>query len=261
MGAIYRPWQSGTLLDASHLLQATASYRRLNCCDSVECPRLHETMKLPYSLLILLLAACSGKPYVVEPQPDTTAIRTHIVYVVSHGWHAGLVVPGRDVNYAIPELGARFGDVAYYELGWGDTGFYQSREITTGLTLQAMFWSEGAVMHVVAVPRSPSDYFPGEEIITTCLTDQELASLQSFLADSFARDQAGRIRSLKSGIYGVSQFYEGVGRYYLLNTCNKWTAKALRSSGLDITPTFRLTSRSVMNYLATHQNTCSNLSP
>lgn len=208
------------------------------------------------TLALLLIAACSGKPYVVQPQPWTDAIRSHTVYIVSHGWHVGLVVPGSAVKQVLPAIEARFGDVAFYELGWGDKGFYQSQEATTRLTLQAMFWSEGAVMHVVAVPASPITYFAGEEVIDTCVSDHELSSLQTFLANSFARDRTDHIVPLKPGTYGDSQFYDGEGRYYLLNTCNKWTAKALRSAGLEIVPTVKLTAGSVMNYLAAHRKSC-----
>jgi hypothetical protein len=38
-----------------------------------------------------------------------------------------------------------------------------------------------------------------------------------------------------------------VGRYHLLNTCNKWTAKALYSAGVDISPSITLRSAGVMN--------------
>ena len=54
---------------------------------------------------------------------------------------------------------------------------------------------------------------------------------------------------LQKGIYGDSQFYSGVGDFYLMNTCNRWTAKGLKSIGMDISPTLKLTAGSVMNYL------------
>jgi len=207
--------------------------------------------------LVLVLSACSGKPYVVEPPSDGSGSRSTAVYVVSHGWHAGLVVPAERLNRIAPELKQRFGDVAYYEIGWGDKGFYQAQEITVGLTLQAMLWSQGAVLHVVGVPAAPAEYFSGSEVIETCLTGDELDALSRFVASSFVRDDGGGAVSLSKGIYGDSQFYDGVGRYYLLNTCNKWTAKALRSAGMDIAPTFRLTSGSVMGFLRSHGRACS----
>ena len=53
----------------------------------------------------------------------------------------------------------------------------------------------------------------------------------------------------KNGLYGDSQFYKGVGDYHLMNTCNKWTAKGLESAGMDISPTFKLSAGSVMDYI------------
>ncbi|MCV5148187.1 DUF2459 domain-containing protein, partial [Escherichia coli] len=67
------------------------------------------------------------------------------MYIVSHGWHTGIVVPAANVNRVLPQLDARFAQPKWYEIGWGDKGFYQAQEITSSLTLQAMFWSTGAV--------------------------------------------------------------------------------------------------------------------
>lgn len=111
-------------------------------------------------------------------------------------------------------------------------------------------------MHVVAVTGSPCDYFHQSEVIGTCLTDEEMVSLSTYLAGSFALDPHGRLISRKQGIYGDSQFYDGVGRYYMLNTCNKWTAKGLQSGGLAIDPVFSLTAESVMNGMKAHRQQC-----
>jgi len=43
--------------------------------------------------------------------------------------------------------------------------------------------------------------------------------------------------------------------YYLTNTCNKWTAKALKSIGMDIKPIFYLSAESIMDYLNKHPAT------
>jgi hypothetical protein len=37
-----------------------------------------------------------------------------------------------------------------------------------------------------------------------------------------------------------------------MNTCNNWTAKSLKSFGMDISVTFKLTSDSVMGYVKKH---------
>lgn len=212
------------------------------------------------SLLLLLTLAflygCSGLPYAIQPQHGTDIAAVNKIYTVSHGWHTGLVVPASKLNQSLPDLARRFGHPAFYELGWGDKGFYQAKEITTELTLQAMFWATGAIIHVVAVPRSPFESFPHSKISGACVSKEELDSLMIFLSNSFIRDESGHIIPLARGIYGDAQFYDGTGRYYLFNTCNKWTAKGLSSAGYDIWPTFKLTADSIMNYLADNPRDC-----
>jgi len=180
----------------------------------------------------------------------------HRIYIANHGWHTGLVVPAAGLNRALPALAVRFGHPAFYEIGWGDKDFYQAKEITVGLALQAMLWSTGAVIHIVAVPDSPYESFPHSEILDTCISDAELASLALFISNSFLRDKTGQILSLAPGLYGDGQFYDGAGRFCILNTCNKWTAKGLRSAGHDVSPTLKLTASSVVDYLADNRREC-----
>lgn len=207
-------------------------------------------------LLALALTACPGNPSTIKPEQHGKAPRLNRVFVASHGWHTGLIVPARPLNNLIPELADRFGSVNYYEIGWGDKEFYQAREITLRLALQAIFRSEGAVLHVVAVPIDPRVYFAGGQVLEICIAESELASLNAFLANSFARGSAGRVVALSRGLYRDSQFYAGKGRYSLLNTSNKWTAKALASAGLDISPAFMLTAGSLMSYLRSNPRPC-----
>ncbi|VAW85088.1 hypothetical protein MNBD_GAMMA17-25, partial [hydrothermal vent metagenome] len=200
-------------------------------------------------LLLFGLSGCWFKPAAIGNSAPFSGAGGHVVHVISHGWHTGLVVPAKEIQARIPALQDQFGDVGSLEFGWGDKGFYQAEEITTGLTVRAVLWPTESVMHVVAVPQSPREYFPDSEVITFCLTDSALSSLMQFIASSFKRNDTGDVVSMKSGVYGNSQFYQGEGDYYLMNTCNKWTAKGLRSAGMNISPTFKLTADSVMGYL------------
>lgn len=209
---------------------------------------LENLRKFTWSTVLLLISACSAKPDVV----DNTAIKLPSggkIWIVSHDWHTGFVVPASLMQAQLPQLKTRFGNTPYIEFGWGDKGFYQAQEITTGITLRAIFWPTESVMHAVAVPRLPQDYFSASEVLSLCLKKDELALLIDFLVRSFATNDQGKLFVLKKGIYGNSQFYKGQGDYYLMNTCNKWTAKGLRSAKLDISPTFKLTADSVMDYL------------
>jgi len=176
------------------------------------------------------------------------------VYVVNHGWHTGFVVPASDIQQAIPELKQRFGNAPYIEFGWGDNEFYQAEEITSGITLKAIFLPTDSVVHAVAVPRKADKYFKHSEVEKFCLGDSEFNSLVEFISSSFYRDESGNILKLNHGIYGDSQFYKGIGDFHIFNTCNKWTAKGLESAGMKISTTFKLTAGSIMNFLSREES-------
>lgn len=200
-------------------------------------------------VFFVLLPACSSAPYTVEHPDEFTGAGHNAVYIVSHGWHTGFVVPAEGILAKLFKLKERFGNVPYVELGWGDKGFYQTEEITSGLSFRAIFWPTESVIHAVAVPERPDKYFSNSEVEKICLSDSELSSLMIFLSNSFYKNNDGEVLELKNGLYGNSQFYKGAGDYYLMNTCNKWTAKGLKSIGMDISPVFKLTAGSVMSYV------------
>ena len=207
-------------------------------------------MKHIYFLILLfIVTGCSSEPYVIR-QTDITVPEPKEVYVVGHEWHTGFVIPVDVIQTRIPQLKDRFGNTPYLEFGWGDMGFYQAEEITSGLSMQAIFWPTESVMHVVAVPQKPEIYFPKSKVEVLCLDKHQYALLISFIEQSFYKGIDGSVVELKSGIYGNSQFYKSEGNYYLMNTCNKWTAKGLESVGFDISSLFKLTSDSVMTYLS-----------
>ncbi|EHR8834897.1 TIGR02117 family protein [Shigella flexneri] len=197
-------------------------------------------------LICLLLCSCATFPQAITPVNNDSAGQ-HTIYIVSHGWHTGLVIPATNVNRVLPQLTTRFTQPKWYEIGWGDKGFYQAQEVTSKLTMQAMFWSMGAVMHVVAFSAPPEYYFSSSEVKPLTINNSQLDTLMLFLGRSFSRSNAGNLLPLKKGIYGDSQFYAANGRYGILNTCNKWTAKGLQSAGIDIEPALKLTAESVMN--------------
>lgn len=201
------------------------------------------------TIALILLAGCSSKPYTTKVSAELPPTGINEIYIVSHGWHTGFVIPAADIETRYPQLKERFDDSPYLEIGWGDKGFYQAQVITTGLAIRAVFWPTESVIHAVAVPSSPEEYFAGSLVQRLCLHDREYSSLIDFISNSFHTSEEGKIKELRNGIYGNSQFYKGTGDYYLMNTCNKWTAKGLKSAGMDISPTFKLTADSIMDYL------------
>lgn len=197
--------------------------------------------------VLFMLAACPSEPWVVRHAEEKFAEENVAIYVVSHGWHTGIVVPAGKIQSILPRLGERFRDAAYIEFGWGDNMFYPANEITTGLTFRALLWPTESVIHAVAVPEKVVVFFSGSQIEKICLSGLDYSLLISFIVNSFSKNGENDIIQLKHGIYGNSQFYQAEGSFHLMNTCNNWTAKALKSAGMDISPVLKLNASSIMD--------------
>lgn len=57
-----------------------------------------------------------------------------------------------------------------------------------------------------------------------------------YIHDAHAREGAQPAAPLGPGLYGDSRFYPARERFHLFNTCNVWTARALRAAGLPFAP-------------------------
>jgi uncharacterized protein (TIGR02117 family) len=175
--------------------------------------------------------------------PVRGAADNHLVWVVSHGWHTGLVIDRAAARGLLVALDEAFPDARYLEIGWGDEGFYTTpnEAITVGLALEAMFSSRGSVLHVVGLPMPPAAAFPRAEIHALVVSDAGFRAMLSAIGESFRRDQAGHGIALRRGIYGDSQFFMALGGYSMLFTCNSWTARILRATGCPIASAVSLT--------------------
>jgi len=165
-----------------------------------------------------------------ESEPSKT------IYLVNHGRHAGIVLRRVDIPDNIwPKLG-NFPDMEYLEVGWGDMDYYQIPDPHLGFILKAALLPTASVLHIVGFNDHVPAYFPYSEIIRIELSSAGFELLSRTIASSFALDKAGNTTSPSPGRYGNSRFYLSRETYHMFNTCNVWTARALRTAGLPITP-------------------------
>jgi uncharacterized protein (TIGR02117 family) len=155
------------------------------------------------------------------------------IWVVSNGWHSGIVLARADVpESVIPEI-ADFPQARFFEFGWGDAEFYPAREAGAWLALRAAFPGP-AVMHVAGLPDHPARIWPNVTILPFAVSAEALSRLLAFLRDSFDRAGAGRAVVTARGIYPFSLFYPATGRFHVFNNCNSWTAQALTAMGFGV---------------------------
>ncbi len=187
--------------------------------------------------ILFLAVSCStcAAPVSETLAPSESEPRKTI-YLVNHGWHAGIVLRCADIPDNIwPKLG-NFPDMEYLEVGWGDKDYYQIPDPHLGFILKAALLPTASVLHIVGFNDHVPAYFPYSEIIRIELSSAGFERLSRTIASSFALDKAGNTTSPSPGRYGNSRFYLSRETYHLFNTCNVWTARALRTAGLPITP-------------------------
>ncbi len=204
-------------------------------------------------LLFALFAAAAwltsrpGDPAVYPP--DTQA-GNFDVFIVSHGYHAGMVIRRSDLadiasrtgNVALISVANRFGGFEWIEFGWGDEGFYREApyisSVTIGLALKALF-SPGnrSVLHIVGLAAEPRIAFPSSGMVRMRLGRVSFERLLHALDTTFARDGNGKLPAdLGRGLYGPSLFYRAVGDFSILKVCNHWVADMLDQAGVPTTP-------------------------
>lgn len=200
--------------------------------------------------IFILLLAISGNAC-AAPIKDTATLHENqppkTLYLVSHGWHVGIVLPRNDITIKALAVASDFPKAQYLEVGWGDRDFYQTPEPHLGIILKAALLPTASVLHIVGFSGSVSDYFRNSEVIQITLPATGFKQLVNTIAASFAVDGAGNVQPLGKGLYGDSQFYLSTESYHLFNTCNVWVARALQNAGLDISPVRSIRASSLMS--------------
>ncbi|HJM07505.1 MAG: DUF2459 domain-containing protein [SAR324 cluster bacterium] len=197
-------------------------------------------------LFIILLLSISGCASALSWQSFPDSIENErSVYVINHGWHAGLILPYESL-VGLPHIEETLGYSQYYEFGWGDADFYQAEKITSGVPLKAILWPTDSVLQVVSVLTYPHAHFPHSEMVEVRLSRQGLGRLVDYISASFYRDLDSQFVVLGRGIYKNSHFFKATGGYQLTNNCNTWVAEALERSGVPVSSFLTLTSDGVM---------------
>lgn len=197
------------------------------------------------ALTALALAACAA-PLRDRFPPPPGAADNHVVWVISHGWHTGIVVDRQEAAALLPALAGEAAASRYLEFGWGDIGYYTAPAESYALMLAAAVASRGAVLHVVALDAPPADAFPNAAVERLVVSDAGFRAMTARIAATFQRGADGRAVALGPGLYGASRFYRANGHYWAGNTCNTWVAAMLRETGCPITPAYAMSAGNVM---------------
>jgi uncharacterized protein (TIGR02117 family) len=204
-------------------------------------------MKLNQSLLLLLIvlifSGCLKSTHDLYPEDPT--LRSIPVYIVSHGWHAGIVIESEYVINQIPDH-PDMPETKYLKFGWGDARYYSDPEAGFWLMMRAALLPTKSAIHIVGFDIPVELYFSGSKVVENKITEEGATELGKFIRESIKIDKDDQPLFYGKGLYRNSLFFESDRTYILPRTSNKWTAKALRKTGYPISPFYAFTSGNVM---------------
>jgi uncharacterized protein (TIGR02117 family) len=207
-------------------------------------------MKNPVKIILLFLTvltvvtACNRPVSDLFPRdPELRPVR---IYVVSHGWHVGIVLPSNEIFRENMPPNYHGLEYRFNEFGWGDRAYYMTEKPGVWLTMKGAFWPTLSVIHAAGFDRDVGAEFRGATTIEVMLSEKGFDALCAALASDLAYDGDGMAVMLDSGWYADSRFYASDRRYFLPRTSNKWVARLLREAGAPITPFYGFTSGNVI---------------
>lgn len=164
--------------------------------------------------------------------------KTVRVYVVSNGIHTDWVLPAQHTvkNWRIHLKQSKLKkhlNASYIGFGWGDKDFFlQSVNVNfPGIipTLKATFLPSKSLMHLSFYqnidPKQPNVY--PLDISTT-----QYQILVKYILKSCKLNAHQQLQWVASGYQAHDFFFEAKGAYHLLNTCNNWTNRGLKTMGI-----------------------------
>lgn len=230
------------------------SRERIESNGTAQCRKVgrsaYEGRSFPFVVLLaLFLAGCTTR---VELLNATVAeVAPKVIYVVSHGWHTGIVIARADLPDDWPGL-QDFARSDYLEFGWGDAEYYLAENGTVWLALKALFWPTPSVLHVAGITGSVTAFFPESRLVRISLPESGFARMLRFIRDTFWLVDEGRAIPVAAGLYGEGKFYRARGKFYFPKTCNYWTVSAVREAGLPVIPLFAVTAGGVIAQVERH---------
>lgn len=203
-----------------------------------------------YTLAILILGAI---PVNTGFQQAGAGIE---ILIQSNGVHTDFYLPvkTRDIDWRefapLEDKDYYCPDSSYAVIGWGDRGFFLDTEtwddLTVGTTINAVFWPSATVMHLYYRYAMPVQ---GDQAVRLKLHPDQYRELVQFIKASFKQDAQGKPVLIAGRSYSRSDvFYEAVGSYHLLNTCNNWANRALDKAGVT-TPVWSPFDGAIFNHL------------
>lgn len=159
------------------------------------------------------------------------------IYILSNGVHTDIVLPIKTKtidwsDYVSFENTAGKDTTAnFVAFGWGDKGFYLETPTWGDLTFSVAFKAAFALGNSAIHTTFYRQLREGEKCKSITISKAEYELLVNYITKGFQKEANGTFINIRTNaVYGkTDSFYEAVGSYHILNTCNTWTNNALKA--------------------------------
>lgn len=158
------------------------------------------------------------------------------VFIRGNGVHTDIIVP---MLNAYHDWRGEFQtydpthSASLISFSWGDRGFYlqtpQWRDLRASVAFTALSGQGNALMRVEFA--EPSAIGSSDAVLL--LSETQYLHLVARIRDSFQRDSTNQPRLVATPLNPRGSYYfEAIGSYSLLHTCNDWTRRTLTAAGV-----------------------------
>jgi uncharacterized protein (TIGR02117 family) len=167
---------------------------------------------------------------VISTNPDHLVCqKENEIFIASNGVHLDLIVSR---HYLTPKLLNSLelpNGVNYIAFGWGDKEFYINTpgwsDLKFRTTFKALFLDSESAIHITWIKNE----YPGWAVVPMC--DIQLQLLIEYLDGTFKKSPSNNIVEIEaSGYTQYDKFYEAIGSFNGIRTCNNWVNDALKAA-------------------------------
>jgi len=163
------------------------------------------------------------------------------IMVETNGTHTGIIVPvvsaAKDWRETLPSAALPRPDgrlPTHLSIGWGEREVFLN--VPTWGDLEA-----STALRIATVGGEPlmrvSHYYrpgPGPNHRPVQITQEQYRRLVGAIERALPDIPAGETRQILSGTYVDDAYYEALGSYTLVNTCNTWVGDTLAEAGIEM---------------------------
>jgi len=198
-----------------------------------------KTLGILLGIIVVYVAAGYFLPLIEVPAKDDGQEKEIPIYIYTNGVHTDIVMPVKndlhDWSTKIPfgNTKSKETDYRFVGIGWGDKGFYLDTptwaDLKFSTAFKAAFWLSESAMHCTYYKTMKE----GEDCKMIMVSRNQYKDLVKFVDEKFDKDTNGNyILVPTNAVYGNNDaFYDAIGKYSFLDTCNTWANNALKAAG------------------------------